>query len=61
MDVFFSVPLHMYIFLKDNPVEAILESVDRAIEVIHYQAANTGGIYTREQRSNLRSVETCTV
>ena len=51
----------MYIFLKDNPVEAILESVDRAIEVIHYQAANTGGIYTREQRSNLRSVETCTV
>ncbi|PFX13890.1 NCK-interacting protein with SH3 domain [Stylophora pistillata] len=36
--------------------QAVLESVDRAIEAIHLQAANFGGVYTHEQRANLRKL-----
>ncbi|KAJ7376049.1 hypothetical protein OS493_037155 [Desmophyllum pertusum] len=41
-----------------NPSEtqAVLESVDRAIEAIHVQAAQAGGIYTHDQRANLRKL-----
>lgn len=43
---------------KVDPSEtlAVLESVDRAIEVIHIQATNAGGIYTHEQRAHLRKL-----
>ncbi|XP_027035913.1 NCK-interacting protein with SH3 domain-like, partial [Pocillopora damicornis] len=36
--------------------QAVLESVDRAIEAIHAQVAASGGFYTREQRANLRKL-----
>lgn len=42
--------------MQENPDarKAILESVERAIEAIHAQATINGGLYTSEQRSNLR-------
>ncbi|KAL9960757.1 hypothetical protein ACROYT_G034256 [Oculina patagonica] len=39
-----------------NETQAVVESVDRAIEAIHVQAAHAGGFYTHEQRTNLRKL-----
>lgn len=42
--------------LQESPAarRAVLKSIERAMEVIHAQAANNGGVYTNEQRSNLK-------
>jgi len=32
----------------------VLQSVDRAIEVIHYEASSKGGQYSHTQRENLK-------
>lgn len=56
--------LYIYIFTpiffvsvvsQHSPSErtAVLESIGRAIETIHQQAAYAGGRYTKEQRENL--------
>lgn len=42
--------------VKPEETQAVIESVDRAIEAIHSQAAKTGEIYTHEQRLNLRKL-----
>lgn len=49
--------MHLYnLQANPNETQAVVESVDRAIEAIHVQAAQAGGFYTHEQRTNLRLV-----
>lgn len=51
--------IYTYFFVsvvsQHSPSErtAVLESIGRAIETIHQQAAYAGGRYTKEQRENL--------
>lgn len=43
--------------VKDQASESeVLKSIDRAIEVIHYEASSKGGHYTHTQRENLKKL-----
>ncbi|XP_053399452.1 LOW QUALITY PROTEIN: NCK-interacting protein with SH3 domain-like [Mercenaria mercenaria] len=43
--------------VKDQVSESeILQSIDRAIEIIHYEASTKGGQYTHSQRENLKKL-----